>query len=450
MRAKRTPQGSLFTPDYPDHDRGRVLADVSGQLDRHPQFLDWVAADVNGENPSSKGRAGLTCETILRAGVLMQMERWTYRELEYHLLDSSAATRFTRIDPLAPPKRSALNRCISTVRPGTWERINRVLLGVARDERIEDGSVIRIDGTVTETHIHRPSDSTLLLDSVRVLSRLLAGARKKLGREAFRFHDHERAAKRRVLAIRKARRPKRVELYRQLLATTRRTLGYVDGAFEAVEQLDEAWLANWRAKVEQYRELAEQVVSQTVRRVLEGEKVPAREKVSSLFEPHTDIVEKSGRKVQHGHKLNITSGRSGMVSDMAIEEGNPADSTRCLPMIKRSAEIYGSAPKQVACDGGYASKANLAAAKELGVRDVVFHKRRGFEVADMATTRRVYRRLRKFRAGMEAVISHLERCFGLGRCTWRGLKHFRAYAWSAVVAHNLGVMARHRLKLKPA
>ena len=119
-------------------------------------------------------------------------------------------------------------------------------------------------------------------------------------------------------------------------------------------------------------------------------------------------------------------------------------------MIERHSEIYGSPPEQVACDGGYASKANLAEAKAMGVRDVVFHKKKGLRATDMASSPKVYGRLRNFRAGMEAVVSYLKRCFGLRRCNWRGLEHFRAYVWSAVVTHNLWVIARHKLKVKPA
>ncbi len=450
MRAKRTRQGNLFGTEYPDHKLGRLLGDMSKQLDAHPEFLEWIAADVNGDETSARGRAGLTCETILRCGTLLQLMQWTYRDLEYHLLDSSAAKRFARVDPLAPPKRSALNRRVGAVRAETWERINRTLLGRARDEKIEDGRTVRIDSTVMEAHILPPSDSALLSGSVRVLSRLLAWARKELGSDAFEFHNHMRAAKRRALAIRKARGRKRVKLYRELLKTTRRTMGYADGALEATAGREEEWLAKWRAEVERFRDLAEKVVSQTVRRVLDGEAVPASEKVVSLFEEHTDIIKKGGRKVQYGHKLNLASGKSGLVFDVVIEDGNPADSARCVAMIERNIEIYGVAPKQVACDGGYASKRNVAEAKELGVEDMVFHKRRGLAVEDMASSPRVYKRLVCFRAGMEAVISYLKRCFGLSRCTWRGLERFRAYAWSAVMAHNLKRLAGHRLRLNPA
>ena len=449
MRARRAPQRSLFDAGYPDHDMGRVLALMSRLLDEHPEFLEWIAADVDRGGASSVGRCGLPCEVILRCGILKHLWQSDYRELEFVLVDSVSARRFTRVDPLRSPKRSALQRCIGAVRAEVWERINRVLLGRARDDKIEAGRKVRIDSTVTETHILDPSDSQLLYDAVRVLSRLLARGREKLGPDAFRFHDHRRAAKRKKWKIPKARMKRKVKLYRELLAVVRRTLRYADGALAAVEGREEPWLDAWRTQVAHYRDLAGAVVRQTVRRVLRGEKVPAEEKVVSLFEPHTDIIRKGGRRVQYGHKVNLGSGASGLVFDAVVEAGNPADSSRCLPMIERHAAIYGSVPEQVACDGGYASKANLAEAKALGVHDMVFHKKRGLKATDMASSPRVYGRLRNFRAGMEAVVSYLKRCFGLGRCNWRGLEHFRSYVWSAVVTHNLWVIARRKLKLKP-
>ena len=78
----------------------------------------------------------------------------------------------------------------------------------------------------------------------------------------------------------------------------------------------------------------------------------------------------------------------------------------------------------------------------MGVRDVVFHKKRGLSIESMVKSRWVYRKLRNFRAGIEANISCLKRAFGLSRCTWRGWAHFKAYVWSSVVAYNLALFAR--------
>ncbi len=131
-----------------------------------------------------------------------------------------------------------------------------------------------------------------------------------------------------------------------------------------------------------------------------------------------------------------------MVLDVVIESGNPADSEQFIPMVDRHIEHYGKAPRQVAADGGYASKENLDRAKQRDITDVAFHKKKGLAILDMVKCPRVYRKLRNFRAGIEAGISYLKRCFGLSRCNWKGLEHFKTYVWSSVVTHNLVMMAR--------
>jgi len=201
----------------------------------------------------------------------------------------------------------------------------------------------------------------------------------------------------------------------------------------------------WRGQLRHYLPLIERVIAQAERRVLAGEAVPAGEKLVSLFEPHADIIVKGGRDVHYGHKLNLTTGRSGLILDVVIETGNPADSERFLPMLDRHIALYGSPPRQAAADGGYATRDNLDQAKARGVSDVAFHKKRGLAIEDMVKSRWVYRRLRNFRAGIEAGISCLKRAYGLTRSTWRGLAHFKAYVWSSVVAYNLTLLVR----LKP-
>lgn len=230
------------------------------------------------------------------------------------------------------------------------------------------------------------------------------------GAPTLRYQDHRRRAKKRLWAIDYTRgRDKQSRLYRDLVQVTRKSLGYLD---------------------------------QTERRVFQGENVPAADKIVSLFEPHTDILVKARRETRFGHKLNLTTGKSGLILDAVIEAGNPADSERFLPLIERHRAHYGRVPRQVAADGGYASTDNLERAKALGIQDVAFHKKRGLKVEEMTKSPRVYRKLRNFRAGIEAGISCLKRAYGLARCTWKGLDHVKAYIWSSIVAHNLTLFAR--------
>ena len=194
------------------------------------------------------------------------------------------------------------------------------------------------------------------------------------------WRNHCRAAKKRWRAIEFTRgRPQRVQLYRELIKITRATLAYLRGAAAELAPARSPAVALWQAKVCHYRPLVEQIIAQTERRVLAGEAVPARDKLVSLFEPHADIIVKGSRDVDYGHKLNLTTGRSGLILDLVIEAGNPADRERLLPMLERHIAVWGAAPRQAAADGGYASRENLAQAKARGVRDMAFHKKSGLK-----------------------------------------------------------------------
>ena len=204
-----------------------------------------------------------------------------------------------------------------------------------------------------------------------------------------------------------------------------------------------------------YDALLARVVDQTRRRVLGGETVPAAEKIVSLFEPHTDIIVKGGRGTHYGHKVNLATGRSGMALDVVVEDGNPADSSRCLPMLERHVAHYGAVPTHAAFDGGYASRRNLDEAKALGVKHAVFHRKRDMKPEDMTPSSWVHAQLRRFRAGIEAGISYLKRCFGLGRCRWRpgALQGLRAIGRGRAQPdpHGAaGAVPRLRRRLRPS
>jgi IS5 family transposase len=449
MREKRTIQSSIFE-QYAKHEIGRELEAMSDWLDLQPELLDWVGMDLRTHPVVATGRKGLTIDSVLRCAILKQYRQLSYDDLAFCLLDSLSCQTFARLTLGSLPKKSSLQSVISAISDVTWERINQRLLQCACKAKVEKGDMLRIDSTVTDAPIHAPSDSTLLWDSVRVLVRLLEGAAELAkGVATVNYQSHRRVAKKRMHAIRYTRgQDKKARLYRDLIEATEKSLGYlqeVTVALHAVQMYLPLDYGYWKQQVVHFKPLICQVIEQTERRVFQGEKVPAGEKIVSIFEAHTDIIVKGARDVQYGHKLNLSTGRSGLILDVVIEEGNPADADRLLPMLDRHIAQYGKAPRQMAADGGYASLANLNAAKARKVKDMAFHKKRGLTIENMVKSPWVYRKLRNFRAGIEAGISCLKRAYGLGRCTWKGLAHFRAYVWSSVVAHNLALFAR----LKP-
>lgn len=444
MRQKRTIQSSLFDI-FAVHQIGVELKVMSALLDGvGSAILDLVAADLGDAGVKRTGRQGLPAESAFRCALLKQQHQLSYEELAFHLEDSSSFRAFARLPQSLFPKKSVLQKTISRIRPETWEQINRMLLINASQEKIERGTVVRIDSTVCEALMHAPTDSLLLWDGVRVLTRLLKESVILPGGGAVSWRNHRRLAKKRAHAIRYSRgKDKKAKLYKELIEATQATIASVRQVKEQLTFSIEG--AAWCLEVEHYLPLIERVIDQTQRRVFAGEPVPSSEKLVSLFEPHADIIVKSRRDVQYGHKLNFATGKSGMILDVVVEEGNPADAARFMPMLERHVAFYKQPPRQSAADGGYASRDNLIQAKALGVSDVAFHKKCGLKVEDMVKSHWVYRKLRNFRAGIEAGISCLKRAYGLTRCTWRGLDHFKSYVWASVVANNLAIYARLKL-----
>ena len=446
MRQERTVQASIFDL-FATHEIGHELKAMSQWLDEHRDLLGLVARDLCRHGVKATGRQGLPAEAVLRCALLKQYRQLSYQELAFHLEDSASFRAFARLPWSWSPQKSVLQKTISAIRPETWEQINRTLLSGARQAKLEDGTVVRLDSTVTSALMHEPSDSSLLWDAVRVMVRLLKRADILIGGAGAPWRDHCRAAKKRARNIQFTRgRPNRVQLYRELIAIACTTLDYLKQATERLALPSTPAIALWQLQVDHYRPLVERIIGQSERRVLAGESVPASEKLVSLFEEHADIIVKGSRDTEYGHKLNLITGRSGMILDLVIEAGNPADSERLLPMLERHIAFYGHAPRQAAADGGFATRHNLAAAKAWGISDMAFHKKAGLRIEDMVKSKWVYRKLRNFRAGIEAGISCLKRAYGLARCTWRGLDHFKTYVWSSVVAYNLVLFTR----LKPA
>ncbi|MCP4603653.1 MAG: ISNCY family transposase [Proteobacteria bacterium] len=448
MRNKIRKQLRLVEPSI-HHEHARELYEMRGIISEHPEVLDIVHEDlIRGLCDPDAGRIGMmTAEQVFMALLIKQMNGFSYRVLAYHLEDSRTYRSFCGFgigDVI--PSESTIQRDIKKIRPETLEKINRIILGVASDKAIEKGRKVRVDCTVVESNIHHPTDSSLLYDSVKALCRLTQRAKERYDMVV---SDHRRRAKKRALGILNAKRNKvRKELYRDLLKVTRKTVN--DAERVATELMclsttDMVAVAKMATELRHYIPLAHQVISQTERRVFNGELLSPDEKLVSIFEPHTDIIRKDRRETYYGHKIVITGGVSGLLTDLVIEKGNPADSTIGEKMILRQKVIYGRVPRQAAFDGGFASKDNLRNIKKLGVKDVSFAKKCGLKVSDMTKSTWVYKRLRNFRAGIEGMISFLKRCCGLTRCTWRSFESFKAYAWSSVVTANLLLMARRML-----
>jgi IS5 family transposase len=308
---------------------------------------------------------------------------------------------------------------------------------------------LRSDSTVIKAAIHEPTDSSLLVDCIRVLTRLLREAREHV---ALQFTNHHKRAKRRAMAIQHAAKAEqRLPRYRDLVKVAENTVAAARFSVDKLEQhypseaFQQPELGELRDALVHYVGLADKVLDQTRRRVFDGETVPASEKVVSIFEPHTDTIRKDRRDTLYGHKVFLTGGASGLIIDCVVERGNPTDSTKAVKLAERAIKVLGTNPEQIVFDGGFSSRDNLDEIKKLGIRDVAFSKAPGLTIKEMVKRTWLYQRLRHFRAGIEGSISFLKRCFGWDRCAWRSYASFRAYAWGSVITANLVMLARHSL-----
>src|SRR5437667_2507126 len=223
MRQERIIQASLFDV-FAEHEIGRELKAMSQWLDEHRGLVSLVAGDLRRDGLRETGRQGLAAEAVLRCALLKQERQLSYQELAFHLEDSASFRAFARLPLAWSPKKSVLHQTIRGIRPETWEAVNRAVLASAKQDRLESGATVRIDSTVTAALMHEPSDSALLRDAVRLMTRLLRQATALPGAPALHWRDRRRLAKKRAQAIEYSRsKDNRRRLYRELIAATRAT-----------------------------------------------------------------------------------------------------------------------------------------------------------------------------------------------------------------------------------
>lgn len=389
------------------HKMAKELEAISNILDQDPSFYFKIAESMNIKE-TYFGRKGMTLESTVRCCIIKQLLQIPYKPLSFYISDSESIRAFAKLPDGLEPKKSALQSNISRLSLEALTFINQTILGIANDLNVETGKKVRIDTTAVATNVITPSDSGLLYKSISKCVEMMEQTEGK-------FQNHTRIAKKLFTSIRNCRgKEKRAVFYKELMKYASKTLSYVNGILsnKSLEIKVSTSIA-----MEYYLEMLVRIISQTHRRIVLEESVPVEDKVTSLFEDHTDIIRKGGRETVFGHKVNFVTGVSGLVLAVDMPRGNPSDFDLMIPALKMVKDFYGYSPKQVAADGGYASLANLDAAKNMGVENVAFHKRRGLKVEDMCQSNWFYKKLLKFRAGIEGNISHLKRAFGVGLCS---------------------------------
>ena len=420
---------------------------ISRILDDHPQILDAVHQDLNRLSVGARasGRAGdFTSETILRTLIVHAVEGLSLRETVIRIAESDFLQDFVRTRKRATMDFTFLDKCLLAIRPATWKLVNATLAKAAVADGKIDPATVRTDTTVVEANIHHPTDSSLLWDVWRVVSRVLKRARK-IDRQSVPHRFHNRKIKRLYLFITRFIKSKSAarqrEVKRQFRTLIERVAWIVANAVEFCDFARHSAnleLSAMAAELEAMLPAMKQVVAQATRAQLQGETVPAAERVFSIFEPHTELIIRGRRQkpIEFGHKLLLVQTGEKFITDYEVYEKQVADSNLTEPVIQRHRRLFGTAPEVLAGDKGFCPAAEEYAKLEKQVGTLAIPKRlRDYADALMGVWQ-------AFRAGIEGTISGLKRAFRLSRCFYRGFKGFATSIGLGVFSHNLVVLAR--------
>jgi IS5 family transposase len=395
-------------------------------------------------------------EVVLRMLVVKRLYGYSYEETERVVRDSLSLRAFCRVYLQAVPDDTTLIRWANLIQPKTLESFNQRVVQLAVERKVSKGRKLRTDGTVVEANIHPPSDSRLLADGVRVLARTIlrgqavlriAGQKIQSG-----FEDGTQQAKRLARQIGETLRSKKEaaqnagkQAYQELLQLTEQTITWAKQTHKQLKRRSEQRVKRLAETLAHFVPLAQQVIQQATRRILQGEQVPASEKIVSLFEEHTDIIRrgKESHPVEYGHKVWLNEVEGGLVSHYRILEGNPSDERQWKPSLKAHLKTFHQPPYQASGDRGLYSEPNEQLAYDLGVRYVVIPKRGYRSKARLKHEHKAwFVKGHHWQAGVEGRISVLKRAHGLGRCLAHGFTRFQTWVGWGVIAGNLAVLGR--------
>lgn len=423
------------------------------------ELLDLVQETLSARYPRSKnlGRKGTPAEVALRFLVLKHLKNWTYAELEREVRANLVYRQFTRVGMEKVPDEKTMVRLGQALGPVTKQLHERVVALAAR-RKVARGRKLRVDTTVTEKNIRYPTDSQLLGDGIRVITRTIKKLQRVVGDTQLKFRQRARSVNRRLLEIsRAARQPgeagkeKLKKSYDKLLRTTQRVVGAGERTAQQlglkVKRLrhgrQKARAAALGQQTAATIALVRRVMAQTKARVFGGEQHYSH-KVLSIFEPDTEAIRKgkAAKPTEFGKLVKIQEAENQVIVDYEVYNERPADSELLLPAIDKHKEVFGRAPRVLAADAAFFSAANEAAAAEAGVKQVAIPSH-----ATKSKTRlerqhqRWFRRAQRWRVGCEGRISVLKRKHGLTRSRYKGRDGMQRWVGLGVIANNLLAIA---------
>jgi IS5 family transposase len=434
----------------------QVLVEIDEVLD-DIELFQQVKGDLSCRyaKTTQTGRSSTPVEVIVRMLAVKHLYNLSYQQTEQQVRDSLVLRQFCRVYFEQVSDDTTLLRWANQLQPESLAAFNARLVQLAQQLQVTRGRKLRTDGTVVETNVAYPSDSKLLADGVRVLGRTLKRLRTHLGDKlddaAMLLRDRTRSARQMARSIQQnARRrgenaqAEMQQSYQRLVNVAQATVKQVKAVLACVQTETRQVIQRHCQHLATYLPRVEQVIEQTLRRVFAHESVPARDKIVSLFEPHTCIIrrQKAGKETEFGRKVWLDEVEGGIVTHWSILDGNPVDETQWQPALDRHRRLFGKPPHQASGDRGLYSPTNEAYAQRQGIKRIILPKpghksaaRRQHEAQPW------FRRARRFHIGVEGRISVLKRKHGLGRCRNHGEEGFHRWVAWAVIANNLTKIA---------
>ncbi len=425
-----------------------ILAKIDGYLEDEELF-ELIKTDLSGRHPKTMktGRNSTPVEVILRMLVVKRLYRYSYEETERYVNDSLVLRQFCRVYLNEVPDDTTLIRWANLILQETLEKFNERITQLALEQKVTTGKKLRTDGTVVESNIHPPSDSRQLADSIRVLERVIrrAGKVEMIVEQVQKARQVARQIGETLRKRSDEAKEKGKQLYETLLQFTQTSVDRAQQTLKALQAESGKKVQRWEEELTTFIPLAAEVIDQTRRRIIEKENVPVREKIVSIFEPHTDIIMrgKETHPFEYGHKAWLNEVDGGIVSHYRLPEGNPNDELQWEPSLQAHGKTFKAPPELASADRGLSSSTNEIFAQNMGVKQVILPKR-GYKSQE----RRDYEHQdwfvlgRKWHAGVDGRISVLKRAHGLGRWLNHGYSGFQRWVGWAVIAGNLAVMGR--------
>jgi IS5 family transposase len=457
LRDRYEPMNVLALVSAPGMELDPVLTQIDTLLDDDTLF-QAVKADLTRRHlhTLTDGRPSTPVEVILRLLVIKHLYGWSYDQTCQLVSGSLVLRQFCRVYVEAVPRDTTLLRWANLLRPVTLHQLHDHVVEVAYQRKVTRGRKLRIDGTVVETNIRYPVDSTLLGDGVRVLTRTIQRVKALLPDDACdsradfrnRIRSLRRVMRQLIDAARRrgeAAADALQEHYRQLVDLTSRVVTQAEHVQAALAEQTDVRAQRLGTTFKTFIPRVRQVIAQTRRRVLEGEQVPASQKLASIFEPHTAIIRKGklGKPTEFGRVVWLDEVEGGIISRYAVLAGNPDDATQLVPSLDQHIRRFGRAPDLLVADGKVATPANEQIATERGVRRVVLPKGGRKTATRKAHERqRWFRRGRDWRAGIEGRISGLKRRHKLERCRYHGEDGMERWVGWGIITHNLRTIAQ--------